>query len=118
MNLLLTCNWQNVIDAIPCFCWGLLILIGLIYSIKYIIVPCMNNCHECKMKEAANKREKEWANFESTKASTDEHLINSKKELEDKLKLETTKNELLEKQLQVYKEFIKQLNLEIKPRQK
>ena len=70
------------------------------------------------MKEAANKREKEWANFESTKASTDEHLINSKKELEDKLKLETTKNELLEKQLQVYKEFIKQLNLEIKPKEK
>ena len=117
MNLLLTCNWQNVIDAIPCFCWGVLILTLVYLWFKNYYLKLKQNQHESKMKEDALKREIAWSFFNSLKASIDEQLNKSIKE-ENMLKVEKAKNEMLEKRLQVYKEFIELLNMDIKPKEK
>ena len=127
MNTVVLCanSWQNVINAIPCLCCGILGLVALYLLLKYVVQPCMTSCHEREVKEDAFEREKIWANFNTTKASTDEALMNQVKELnEKKSELESTLNaekhnkELLEKQLKLYDDVFEKLNIEIKPKEK
>lgn len=116
MKLIMTCNWQHVIDAIPFFCWGVLIFIAIYLALFRLCPLLLNNKHELKMRAEAFDKEKQWACFEGIKACTDEQLIKKNKELESQLATEKLKNELLEKQLETYKRFVKELNLEIKPK--
>lgn len=81
--------------------------------------------YELKLKKEAFEREKFWAGFETTKASTDEALKNHVKELNEKvlekeqaLKVEKHNKELLEKQLKLYCDVFEKLNIEIKPKEK
>lgn len=122
---LCACQWQTIIDKIPRLCWGIIVLIALYLLLKYVVQPLMTNCHETKMKKKSFEREKEWADFETTKASTDEALKNQVKDLktevsekENALKVEKHNIELLEKQLKVYSDIFEKLNVEIKPKEK
>lgn len=60
-------DWQPLLDAIPCLCWGIIGLIALYLILKFVVVPWMVNCHENRMKEDAHKREIEWNNRHLTK---------------------------------------------------
>lgn len=118
-------DWQPIIKAVPCLCWGIIFLIVLYLLLKYIVRPCIVNCQENKMKEDAHKREKEWAEFETTKASTDDALKQQVKDLkvkiseqEEALKSEKYNKDLLEKQLKMYSGIFENLNVEIKPKEK
>lgn len=57
-----TANWQPVVDAIPCICWGIIGLIALFLILKYLIIPAMTQCHETKMKEKMFQNEEFWYN--------------------------------------------------------
>ena len=76
--------------------------------------------HELYLKEAANKYEKEWADFNKIKASTDEELkkqVSEMKEsivsLESKLRHEKDNNELNGKILSSYEDYFKKMNIKI-----
>lgn len=60
-------DWQPIIKAVPCLCWGIIFLIVLYLLLKYVVRPCIANCQENKMKEKAHEREKEWADRNLTK---------------------------------------------------
>ena len=119
-------NWQPVIDAIPCLCWGIFMLIALYFLLKYIAVPLITNCHELKIKDDNYEKEKFWSflNHEISKEQCQKELddTNTKlKKLQDKEKelddgTENLKNEkakwektILEEKENAYKEIIKYL---------
>lgn len=133
MNMLL-CDffWTEVF---PHLWWGLVVAVVIIWS-QYIVRPLIKGyinskivildkqqSHEKQMKDDAHAREKEWADFNNIKASTDEKLQEQlqllKKEnntLKNQLELEKVNQDLLDKQLKVYKAFMSALNLEVKPK--
>ena len=118
-------QWQNVIDKIPSLCLGIIVLIALYLLLKFVVQPLMTNIHETWIKKKSFEREKTWADFETTKASTDEALKNQVKDLktevsekDNALKVEKHNKELLEKQLKVYSDIFEKLNVEIKPKEK
>jgi len=128
MNILILCTgsvWQPVISAMPCICWGVMVLIALYMVLRYVASPLIANCHERKMKEATHKREKEWAEFKTTKASTDDALKKQVKELKEQVeelekakKAEEYNKGLLEKQLKMYRGIFDELNVEVKLKEK
>ena len=65
-------NWQPVVDAIPCICWGIIMLIALYLILKLIVLPLIKNCHEMKMKDEAFTQEKYW--YDEKKKASDEDL--------------------------------------------
>lgn len=65
-------NWQPVVDAIPCICWGIIMLIALYLILKLIVLPLIKNCHEMKMKDEAFTQEKHW--YDEKKKASDEDL--------------------------------------------
>lgn len=112
-------GWQYISTV----CWGVIALIAFYLLLRYVFSSLIANCHERMMKKDADTREKEWADFKNTKASTDEALqqqINELKslvlELEGNLKTEKFNRELLEKQLRMYCDIFEKLNLEVKPK--
>lgn len=131
MNVML-CNltWKCVVVT----GWlSTLIVVAIImccyYWLKYSKLPSLKNAHEITLKDMADKKEKEWYdkknNTENLKASTDESLNKQVKELknkicelEGKLKTEELAKGILEKQLKMYSEIFKALNVEIKPKEK
>lgn len=50
-------NWQPVVNAIPCICWGIIGLIALFLVLKSLIIPAMTQCHEKKMKQVVFNHE-------------------------------------------------------------
>ena len=54
------CNWQNVIDGIPCLCWGVIFLIALYLILKYVAQPIIQHLCEVRAKDKSNKREEDW----------------------------------------------------------
>lgn len=124
MNLLIccTCFWKT---DFPCLCWGVIGLIALYFILKFIVLPCLTNYHERKMKEEAFEREKNWNYLINIKASTDEalhktidNLTTSIEKLKKELESEKNNKDLLEKQLKLYSDIFKKLNVEIKPKEK
>lgn len=116
-------DWQPVINDIPCLCWGIIGLVALYLLLRYVFSPLIANCHERVMMKDADTREREWADFKNTKASTDEALQQQVKELKSKvseleggLKTEKFNKELLEKQLKLYRDVFEKLNIEVKPK--
>lgn len=115
------CPWKEVIDSIPCLCWGVIGLIALYLLLKYLAQPFVNNRLELDAKEKAFEREKFWAKADELKASTDDALKNKIEELQNKVKeLEKEKDakDALEKQLSIYKKIMDELNIEVKPKEK
>lgn len=116
-------NWQPVVDAIPCICWGIIMLIALYLILKLIVLPSIKNCHEMKMKDKAFKNEKFWAIYKKIENPPEEELSNLQKEVDEfkkkeeelnksKNNLENEKKEfekqILEEKIKVYQEIIKQ----------
>ena len=115
-------NWQPVVDAIPCICWGIIILIALYFVFKLIIYPLIKNCHELKMKETAFKNEKYWLYIKKIEEPTEKKKSELQNELDEIKKKEKDLNEgitalekekkefekkILEEKINAYKEIIK-----------
>lgn len=108
------CVWKDIIEAIPCLCWGVLILIGLIFFVKYA-QPTIDTWIKYKMKANILKPEKGEHNNNQIQGNSEiaNELIETKKELEEK-KIEL---DLVNKQLNIYKTIFKDLNIEIRPKE-
>lgn len=124
-SLLLVASCSADMGPVTGIFWGVIGLIALYFILKFIVQPWMSHCHESKMKEEVYNREKEWAEFKKTKASTDEALQGKVKdltskvsELEGTLESEKLKNDMLEKQLKIYRDWFDKLNVEVKPKEK
>lgn len=133
MNTIL-CNFFWT-DVFPDLWWGLVVAVVIIWS-QYIVRPLIKGyinskivildkqqSHEKQMKDDAHEREKEWVHFNDIKACTDkqmqekqQQLKKENKDLKNQLELEKVNQDLLDKQLKVYKAFMSALNLEIKPK--
>lgn len=109
-----TSPWDSVIRSIPSLCWAIIVIVTLYLVLRYIVKPIIANCHEKAIKEQSFEHEKDWAGFNDTKASTDENLKKEKKELETQIKNFQTDNQIMKKQLEIYKNFFDNLSLEIK----
>ncbi len=64
-NNFLTCDWQVVIKAIPCLCWGILGVVFIYLGLKYAFEPWLKAYNERKMKQKAFDIEKEWYNLKN-----------------------------------------------------
>ena len=128
-NLLLTCDWHIVINALPCLLWGILIigaiLTGGYFWLKYYWMPNRKYIHEEEIKEKADNREKEWAGFGEMKKSTDEALKKKIeemelkiKELESEIRYEKYNNDILKKQLKMYSDIFEDLKIDLKVQEK
>lgn len=74
-------NWQSLINAMPCLIKWLLVIVALIFLMKYLaqlLELCTKNCHESKMKEKSFEHEK-WWHFQKRLE------VDFKKELEDRI---------------------------------
>ena len=94
--ILLSCEWQNVINGIPCFCWGLLIVVGLLVGLhlclktfelhsvlKYVIQPKEKYRHEEESKQNAFLREMLWDIGKEEKTKNLKEIDELKKQLEN-----------------------------------
>lgn len=113
MKMIVLCvsPWQNVINSIPCLCWGVIGLVALYLVLKYIVQPLIANSHERKSKEKAIETEKFW-HFQK------ELSHDFKKELDDKIddlnkQLQAEKNsredKLKQERLQMEHDFYKKI---------
>lgn len=109
-------GWQPVINAIPCFCWGILALVMLYFLLKYVVAPLIANIHETIMKSKAFKQEKFWAFFNRMEKPVNEELGKTKKELYELKKkekeLEKGRSEL-EKEKEKHDKMILEEKIEI-----
>lgn len=115
-------DWQPVINAIPCICWGIITLVALFFLLKFVVSPFIANCHERKEKASAFGQEKFWAFFNRMEKPVEEELEKAKRELEELKKKEKELEEgcsalkkekeehykkILEEKIKVYEEIIK-----------
>lgn len=116
-------NWQPVVDAIPCICWEIIMLIALYLILKLIVFPLIKNCHEMKMKDNSFKNEKYWAFYKKIEEPTEEKLSKLQNEVDElkkkeenldkgkenlKKEKEEFEKQILEEKIKVYQEIIKQ----------
>ena len=109
-------NLSEIIKEVECLIWAIVFIVALYAVLKHFVLPIIKLHYERQMKDAAHTREKEWADFDKVKASTDEQLKKENKDLKNQLELEKLNQTILNKQLETYKSFISALNLEIKPK--
>lgn len=86
LYILLACDcgksiWQPVINAIPCICWGIIVLLFIYIVLRLVVAPLIANCHERKLKDDNFEQEKFWA--ESKKESDIEALNRRTREFND-----------------------------------
>ena len=87
--VLLAADWQNVVNAIPCLCWGVIGLVALVFLLKYLhplIEMWIKNKHESKMKKKAFKMEKYWHFIKKVDVASEETLQKEINELKWKIK--------------------------------
>ena len=94
-------NWQPVVDAIPCICWGIIMLIALYLILKLIVLPLIKNCHEMKMKDEAFTQEKHW--YDEKKKTSDEDLARKIREYNELTKV--SNDEDLARKIREYNEI-------------
>ena len=113
-------DWQIVLNAIPCICWGILALVMLYFLLRFVVAPLIANCHELIVKSKAFKQEKFW-HFQKILPS-EEKLIKKTKELETLIaglqtKLDNEKtnrnNTLEQERLQYERDYFKEMLDEI-----
>lgn len=89
--ILLDCSWQNVIDGIPCLCWGVIFLIALYWILqkialylilKYVEQPKNQHQYEEESKQKAFEREEKWDLRKDSKAQTLQKVEELEKQLE------------------------------------
>lgn len=124
--ILLSCcsqvaNWQEVINKIPCLLWGVMVLLGFWLLLKYVLKPCIQNCNDAKVRKEKFEREKFWKWYDKVQLNSDETLKNEKEVLEKKIdelkkdnKEQSDKNALLNKEIDIYKKILNQLNVMLK----
>lgn len=114
-------NWQQVINAVLCICWGIIALIMLYFLLRYVVAPLISNCHETMLKSKAFKEEKFW-HFQKVFLHSEEVLEKKKTELEAKInelreKLDNEKNNrrriLEQERLQSEHDYFKEMLNEI-----
>lgn len=111
MILLECCYWQSAICKIPCLCWGVIGLVALYLVLKYIVQPCIANCHERKLKEESFGREKYW-HFQKELSHDFKKELNDKiAELEEELRTEKKcrEDKLKQERLQMEHDFYKKI---------
>ena len=121
--ILLCCDWQNVINAIPCLCWGLLIVVGLLVGLhlyfKYVIQPKNRHLFEEESKQYAFAREILWderkeeknkkdeeVNSEASLKKENEELKKKEEEMKNNLAEMRSRQEALNKLLDLYKQHL------------
>ena len=120
--VLLAVDWQNVVNAIPCLCWGVIGLVALVFLLKHIVKPCIQNRFARKMKTKSFEQEKYWNLIAKVNVASDETLQNEINELKqkteklgkDKSSIENTyksKIALLEHDIELYKKIIDGLSI-------
>lgn len=112
-------NWQGLIDAMPCLIKWLLVIVALIFLMKYLarlLELCTKNCHESKMKEKSFEHEKWWhfqndlkTDFEDALKKHTEELTKRIKQLEKELGQEKASREdkLKQERLQFEHDYYK-----------
>lgn len=112
-------DWNPLINALPCICWGIIGLVAGFFLLKYAVAPFIANRHERKMKEMNYKNEFDW---DDRRKEERDAAKAGRKELEDQIEAlnnsfnaEKAANELLSKRLEIYE---KTMNVEIKPKEK
>lgn len=53
-------DWSPIIEALPCICWGVILLAALYIFLKYIASPLIANYHERKSHNEKYEKEKFW----------------------------------------------------------
>ena len=88
--ILLSCNWQKVIDATSCLCWSILIvvvflacLVGFYLYLKYVRQPKDKHRFEEESKRNAFERELHWDERKEEKAKIQKEIDELKKQLKD-----------------------------------
>ena len=113
-------DWNPLIHALPCICWGIIGLVAVFFLLKYAIVPLIANWHERMMKEMNYKNEIDWD--DRRKAEREAIITKEMKAQIDALKnsieKENATSELLAKRLEIYEKTMEKLNVEIKPKEK
>ncbi|WP_373730920.1 hypothetical protein [Bacteroides heparinolyticus] len=124
--VLLAVDWQNVVNAIPCLCWGVIGLVALVFLLKHIVKPCIQNCFDRKMKTKSFEQEKYWNLIAKVDVASDETLQNEINELKQRIKeLEEEKTSieanseskiaLLEHDIELYKKIVDGLSVILNP---
>lgn len=114
-----TSNWQSLINAMPCLIKWLLVIVALIFLMKYLarlLELWTKNCHEKKMKEKSFVNEKWWhfqsdlmTDFEGALKKRTEELTQRIGQLEEEKKELARKNELEKERLQYEHDYYKKL---------
>ena len=110
-------NWKVIEDAIseiPYILWGVIISVFLYFLLKNFVLPLLNQRHEKKMKEQTFEHEKFWhlEKKKNEEKTPDEELKDLQAKLYDtegKLYAEKKEKELLQQQLEFYKDFLNKL---------
>ncbi|MDO4703663.1 hypothetical protein [Tannerella sp.] len=122
-------DWQNVVNAVPSLCWGVIGLMTFVFLLRVlspIIELRIRNSHEIKMKKKAFKMEKYWHFIKKVDVASDETLQKENIELkqkikkmeEEKISIEAnskSKITLLEHDIELYKKIVDGLSVTLDP---
>lgn len=69
--------WSKVINAIPGICWGIIVLVALVFALKYIATPLIANWH---IRETQRKNHEFETNpkFQEAKVTEQEARLNQR----------------------------------------
>lgn len=107
-------DWQPVINAIPCFCWGILLLVLICVLLRHVVSPFIANRHEISLRKVNFDQEKFWhfqkkweQDFKKELTSRINDLEKEKDALSQQLKIEKKEREktLKEERLQAEHDF-------------
>lgn len=100
-------DWQPIINAFPCFYWGIIALVALLFLLKYIVSPLIANYHELKVKKVNNAHEESLVDKKEIKEA-------ALKQKENDLETEKLKTNLAQKKLKVYEDFYDKLEFDVR----
>lgn len=100
-------DWQPIINAIPCICWGIIALVALLFLLKYIVSPLIANYHELKVKKVNNAHEESLVYKKGIKEA-------ALKQKDNDLEIEKLKTNLAQKRLEVYEDFYDKLEFDVR----
>lgn len=116
MNTLIDSDWgylilSDFVDYAYYLGWGVIALVALCLVLKYIVQPCMANCHERKSKEKTIETEKYWHFQNELKHDYKKELEKKIQEKEKELQEEKNSREdkLKQERLQAEHDFYKKI---------
>lgn len=119
MTMLCCCEWQGVIDAMPCLIKGLFWLIGcsifVVKVLKPIVEKLIINCDERKRREKQFKQERFWKYIQLSQIDKKAEIKEKADELAQNMvkgkfneKLRDLDDELKDRELAWYKKIIEE----------